>query len=272
MTEVLTLDPAPPAAPECTNCGAPLHGPFCAACGQESKPLDPPVRYFVREFAQELFDVDSRVVRSLRRLVFSPGLLTREHVEGRRAPWVSPLKLYLLTSVAAFAVQAVAGDHGAMNMSFTPGPGEPMTPEIERLNTTLAAVRTDLIPRVMFVLVPLFAWLVGRVRRDSARHYPAHLVFALHVFAATFAVRAAVTAVTLPLPGPAAGPWRNSIVAIYGTSYMVLALRAAYGGSWLRAFRDLVVVGIAHWLATMIVAGGTVMAVALLRVWLAQGG
>ena len=93
----------------CANCGAALQGPFCWACGQAVQPLDPPVRHFISEFAQELFDVDGRLLRSFRRLLFSPGFLTREHVQGRRIPWLSPLKLYLLASVAMFAVQAFAG-------------------------------------------------------------------------------------------------------------------------------------------------------------------
>ena len=73
MTDVVTRGPAGPDAERCANCGAALHGPFCAACGQADKPLDPPVRHFISEFAQELFDVDSRVLRSLRRLFFSPA-------------------------------------------------------------------------------------------------------------------------------------------------------------------------------------------------------
>ena len=112
-------------AARCANCAAVLHGRFCAACGQPVKPLDPPVRYFWREFAQELFDVDSRVLRSLRRLVFSPGFLTREHADGRRVAWVSPLKLYLLTSVAVFAVLAIAGDDGGLRIQVTGVPSGP---------------------------------------------------------------------------------------------------------------------------------------------------
>ena len=101
----------------CANCGAPLSGPFCGQCGQAVKPLDPPVRHFAAEFAQELLDVDGRVPRSLRRLLFSPGFLTREHVEGRRVPWLSPLKLYLLASVAMFTVSALVGGLGEIRLT-----------------------------------------------------------------------------------------------------------------------------------------------------------
>src|SRR3954463_7588322 len=129
MTDVLTADPpadsAGPGAGRCANCGAALHGPFCAACGQAVKPLDPPVRHFIGEFAQEFFDVDNRVLRSFRQLLLSPGFLTREHVEGRRAPWLSPLKLYLLASVAMFAVLAMIGDPGGVRLFATGDSNDP---------------------------------------------------------------------------------------------------------------------------------------------------
>ena len=116
MTDVLTIEPPPAGA--CANCGAALHGRFCGACGQEAKPLDPPVRHFAAEFAKEFFDIDGKQLRSLRRLVFSPGFLTREYVEGRRAGWLTPLKLYLLTSVAAFAMFAIAGSDAGLKVAI----------------------------------------------------------------------------------------------------------------------------------------------------------
>ena len=111
MTDVVTLDPPPPGRGtlrqlrrrRCTGRSAP-------PAARPVKPLDPPVRHFIGEFAQEFFDVDSRVLRSLRRLFFSPGFLTREHVDGRRVPGSRRSSCICSTSVAVFAVLAVVGD------------------------------------------------------------------------------------------------------------------------------------------------------------------
>jgi hypothetical protein len=75
----------------CLNCGAPLHGPFCSACGQRH--VEPTKDGLVTLFleaaagARRFFVVarDSFV------LVFRPGHLTLEYLRGRRAghahPW-----------------------------------------------------------------------------------------------------------------------------------------------------------------------------------------
>jgi hypothetical protein len=255
-------------ATSCANCGAALHGRFCAACGQESKPLDPPVRHFAQELAKEFFDVDGKQLRSLRRLVLSPGFLTREYVEGRRVAWLTPLKLYLLTSVAAFAMFAVAGSDAGLKVAIqTNAQDETGFRALGYANgaelaAAINAARETWLPRVMFVLVPIFGWLVSLVRRGAHRRYPSHLVFALHVHAAWFAVRAVSTAVGLLLP-TAAEPGVDFVVFVYTFGYLVLALVGAYGGTRLRAVRDAAVVGLVYWVALMAGTGAVIMAAVL---------
>lgn len=256
------------AATACANCGTERHGRFCAACGQEAKPLDPPVRRFVKEFAQEFFDIDGRQLRSLRRLVFSPGFLTREYVEGRRIGWLSPLKLYLVCSVAAFAMFAIAGTDAGLKIQIqTDAHDEAGFRTLGYANATelsaaIGAARETWLPRVMFVLVPIFGWLVSLVRRGAHRRYPAHVVFALHVHAAWFAVRAASTAAAHLLP-KAVEPGLDFIVFLYSVGYLVLAFVGAYSGTRLRALRDSLIVGLVYWV--LLIAGtGVVIVLAVL--------
>src|SRR5262245_42160878 len=79
----------------CHNCGIRLTGPYCSACGQKSVPLSLTFHDFLHEFTHEMFHVDGRLFQSVRRLLLSPGFLTREYVQGRRAQWISPIRLYL---------------------------------------------------------------------------------------------------------------------------------------------------------------------------------
>jgi hypothetical protein len=249
--------------------------PFCAACGQPRKPLDPPVRHFVGEFALEFFDVDGRLLRSLRRLLFSPGFLTREYVEGRRVPWLSPLKLYLLTSVAAFAMFAIAGDDGGLKIQIQTNAQDEAAfrtlgyANAAELAAAIGQARETWLPRVMFVLVPIFGWLVSLVRRGAHRRYPSHLVFALHVHAAWFGVRAAATAIGLLLPS-SADPWLGSGVLIYAVSYLVLAFAGAYGGTRLRGLRDSAIVGVIYWVCLLAGTGVVILLAVLGRVPLSR--
>jgi hypothetical protein len=277
MTDVVAAAPPVPDAARCANCGVVLHGPFCANCGQADRPLDPPIRHFATEFVQELFDLDNRVLRSLRRLFLSPGFLTREHFAGRRAPWVSPLKLYLSTSVVCFAVLAVIGDSGVVQLTTTGDPNDATGfakygyRNLDEMRAATDAARVAWLPRVMFVLVPFVAWLVARTRRRSGRRYPAHLVFTLHLYAAAFGARA-VTAI-LGAVGPSAlAEGLALLTAIYVAGYTYLALRRAYGISRGLAVRDTAIVTLGSWLALMVGTAAVVVATVFGRYWLARLG
>lgn len=268
MTEVVTSDPPPPGDDRCANCAAPLYGRFCAACGQAAKPLDPPVRYFAKELTQEFLDVDGRVPRSFRRLFFSPGFLTREYLAGRRVPWLTPLKLYLLASVAMFAVLATVGDPGGVELKFT-GDSREVTDRVRllgfaseaELRAAIDAARYIWMPRVMFLLVPLFGWLVAMVRRRAGRGFPAHFVFALEVHAAAFGVLALTKALIHVAPPPLARAL-DVFGDVYIVTFMFLALRTAYGGTrWKAALDTAIVIAIyvvATLAATAAIVGATV--------------
>jgi hypothetical protein len=72
-----------------------MHGAFCAACGQHVVDLNASTWHVVREALGDATDFDGRILRTLRALL-SPGHLTLEFLRGRRAPFISPLKLFLL--------------------------------------------------------------------------------------------------------------------------------------------------------------------------------
>ena len=91
----------------CPNCGAPAHGPFCYACGQSEKGMIRHLSEVMVDLADIVFNVDSRIFRSLGDLYFRPGYLTTEYLAGRRARYVTPFRLFFFLSIIAFfAIQA----------------------------------------------------------------------------------------------------------------------------------------------------------------------
>lgn len=95
----------------CANCGAALVGEFCHRCGQKRfVERDRRLGHLLREFAASATDLDGRVWRSLRALVFQPGLLSREYLLGRRVRWLSPASLFLAVSVVYFLAPIHGGD------------------------------------------------------------------------------------------------------------------------------------------------------------------
>jgi Protein of unknown function (DUF3667) len=236
-----------PGASICYNCGAALHGRYCADCGQEARPLNPNLRDVVREAAHEFLEVDGRIFRSVRRLFLSPGYLTKEAFAGRRAHWTSPVRLYLTFSLIYFAIMAlggttnpsydvrVIGKDGAAELR---GLGFTSEQEIEG---AMRQAMTVWMPRVMAVLVPLFAWLVGLVKRKTPWAYPQHLYFALHVHAAWFGALAVAQVLSFALPA-VVGDALEGLGTFYFVAYVVAALRATYGGTWRRSILDAMIV------------------------------
>jgi hypothetical protein len=96
-----TTDPvAVPATPPrlCDNCGTPLLGEHCYACGQPTKGM---VRHF-SSIVGTVLNIDARVLRTLWPLMAKPGFLSREYFAGRRVRYVTPVRLYLFLSVVMF--------------------------------------------------------------------------------------------------------------------------------------------------------------------------
>jgi Protein of unknown function (DUF3667) len=89
----------------CSNCGAPLRGKYCSDCGQRyHEHAVHHFRHFIGEALEDLTHADSRLWRTLTALLFRPGLLTQEFLEGRRMRYLPPVRLYLVVSLIFFVI------------------------------------------------------------------------------------------------------------------------------------------------------------------------
>ncbi len=96
------------AGADCSNCRAPLTGPFCHICGQRDDDFKRPIWSLLREILDNVFSSDSRLFKTLFLLVLVPGGLTRAFAHGRRAQFVPPLRLYITVSIMFFVIVAIA--------------------------------------------------------------------------------------------------------------------------------------------------------------------
>jgi hypothetical protein len=234
----------------CLNCDSVLTGKYCSACGQKLTDRDPRLRELAHEAADEFLHWDGKLVETMSALFRRPGFLTKEYLAGRRARYVSPLRLYLTASVIYFAVLALVPRSNAIKIDLGPNDGKPTAAKVaaseetaapkdnsyrarkraafERIARDPAKFREALKhnqPKAMFVLLPVFALALGVLYRRYGR-YPAHFIFALHFHAFAFLLLAVVTA-------PAALSEKFDVlepVAFVAVAvYLVLALRRVYG-------------------------------------------
>lgn len=96
----------------CLNCGTALLGSHCHMCGQAAH-VHKTLGAFFHDLLHGVFHFEGKIWRTLPKLAFQPGQLTREYVDGRRASYVSPIALFLFSVFLMFAVvKQVAGEFG----------------------------------------------------------------------------------------------------------------------------------------------------------------
>ncbi len=88
----------------CSNCGAPLHGAFCSACGQQAYvPLT--FRRLFRDSVLRVFDLEGGFLHTLVSLSTRPGTSIRHYVKGRRLPFTHPVSYcFVLVTVYALTI------------------------------------------------------------------------------------------------------------------------------------------------------------------------
>lgn len=124
--------PAPAPPKPCGNCGAPMQGPFCYACGQPEKGMIRHLASVMSDVADTIFNVDSRIFRSILPLYLRPGFLTNEYFAGRRTRYVTPFRLFFFLCVISFFAIQLTIDIDDNTFNFV---GEGNTGGIEHAQT-----------------------------------------------------------------------------------------------------------------------------------------
>jgi uncharacterized protein DUF3667 len=148
----------------CRNCGEPLPGRYCSACGQKAGRVEVTVRELAHEAFHEFTHLDTKIAQTLKLLLFKPGELTAEFLRGRRARYIPPLRLYLVCSLVFFALTAWSRSP-FITIQMTKDDIEndaareaTQKQTVERLEHLRQQMMHDT-PRAMFVLMPVFGLL-----------------------------------------------------------------------------------------------------------------
>ncbi|NNF52734.1 MAG: DUF3667 domain-containing protein [Gammaproteobacteria bacterium] len=206
----------------CKNCATRLTGAYCPTCGQRDVDLERPIWSLIGEVVKETFELDGRTARTVTTLFRYPGRLTSEFLAGRRRTYTSPLRLYLVISISFFILVTWLAQSG---MLLEPGQDSGLDAAQQ------ARFLSDDLPRLMFVLLPVFALLLKIVYFD--RRYFDHLIFSLHLHSTAYLI----LAIVMPLEEPASRHivWMilQVVVFVYFLAHFVIAARRVYQSGWL---------------------------------------
>jgi hypothetical protein len=111
----------------CPNCGELLWGQYCASCGQRSRLRMITFWELLKDAGDLLASLDSRLWRTLALLIFRPGRLTLDYLQGRRARFVPPVRLFIASSIVFFFIASLNTrfEFGADEAVFVDPPAAP---------------------------------------------------------------------------------------------------------------------------------------------------
>ena len=205
----------------CANCGWEEPGPFCPQCGQNQRDPRQSLWIWLREAVDEVFSLDGKVPKSLFLLVARPGWLTQEWIAGRRTRYVSPIRIYLISSVV-FAVVAFSLGFPLPGLSAAQFAALEGTSVIESLQNSFQVAITI----AVIVFVPLLTVALKLLYLRFGGYLVDYLVFALHFVSASFVLWSIVW------PALFFEMFAGSVALLGGLvtlAFLFLSLRGAFG-------------------------------------------
>jgi len=99
----------------CQNCDTTFVGQYCPNCGQHVKELERPIRFMIVDFMGTVVSFDTRLVKTLVAILFKPGKLTQDFLEGRRARYMPPFRFYVFISFVMFLLISIITNNSIKN-------------------------------------------------------------------------------------------------------------------------------------------------------------
>ncbi len=215
----------------CLNCGAEVNGNYCSKCGQKNQPTGLPLRLFIEDAAETLFNIDNRVFKTIKDLFSSPGKVTLKYIRGQRADYLPPLRIYLSISVIYFLILSMVETNKVFFIEF--GTDSEFTHEI-----------ATKIQYLMFFLVPVMALVVQLFYRKQKKYYVEFLIFSVHIHSVWF-VLLSFDLLSIYLGGHIEHSYSSipyllvvalSIVSNFlPFAYLTMSLKTVFGESWPRS-------------------------------------
>lgn len=286
----------------CPNCFTSTSGNFCHQCSQETTLHPPSTREFLHEFIGHYVALEGKLWQSLWLLLFKPGRLTLEYIQGRRVRYVQPLRMYLTFSLIFFAVMKFSGiavvinDRGdatpaavaTASAPAQPPPGSESVPvkgddaivgvgqAAERLHAGWGAKVSR------FLAQPSDAMVLAATKAFFA--YGPYALFALmpvfalllkllylgtgrkygaHLLFALHVNAFAFAMMSLQVVARHGNELIGSALAIWMVVYLPLAMRRVYGGGWFVTLLRWVVLALLHLLCIVLAIVVTVSSAAV---------
>jgi len=206
---------------QCLNCKTSLKqkSKYCSICGQPTLNLHQSFITIAFQALHEMLEIDGRLFNTLKMLFLSPGGLSKEYTQGRRIRYTPPLRMYLVISLIFFIIapltQTIADQQDTIKIAFI----------------LLPIGMLEQIPKLMFVMLPVYALLIQLFHRKS--YYVFNLIFALHVHSFIYLLLMILLPINHYVDMHIALFWLQYALIGYLAYYLLIAIKTMYERSWL---------------------------------------
>ena len=96
---------------KCLNCDQPLDKSdvYCPYCSQLNSDKRLSAKDFFAEFLSSILVYDSRIRKTFKDLLFRPGVITKNYVNGQRLKYANPYRFFLSVSIIYFLLESFPG-------------------------------------------------------------------------------------------------------------------------------------------------------------------
>lgn len=122
---------------ECLNCSHPLDlsDIYCSYCGQINSTKKLSLGDFFKEFLSSIVNYDSRLRYTLKDILFKPGTITKNYVEGQRLTYANPFRFFLSVSIIYFLLQSLITSFSGKNSLINFNNNDPVVIENDSIVT-----------------------------------------------------------------------------------------------------------------------------------------
>lgn len=179
----------------CKSCGQPFAGRYCPNCGE--KVVLPEDHALLRLAGGLSSQTCRKLSRSLWLLLWKPGFLAKEYIEGRRRPYVHAKTLFLTANIIYLVYMPFDGLNVSLQTQmdeelYSPLVRRMIARRVDAVGMTVEEFADMYDPHVrtmskllLVELVPIFTLLFALQFRDRAALFFDHFVFALYFVTVT---------------------------------------------------------------------------------------
>lgn len=282
----------------CANCQKELSGPYCSECGQAARNRRGPFWKMIAEISEDVLSFDSKFYKSILQILFKPGYLSRQFIEGKRVSILPPVRMYLVVSILFFfifqipnidvsennvyvgnvllgheepiegrpniALFSIDDDQGVADQWFD----EVFADKKKAMQEGIPQVTVDrifnklesLLPNALILFLPIFALMLKVLYLFKRILYFDHLTFALHFQTWLMGMSLIIYGLALQNPWWA---FLSAVIPIYLAKAQKVVYQQTY---WLVIPKTLIILVIYLALLTIAAVASMFAAIALLEV------